>query len=615
MSQVHRPELTARAVVLAVLFAIVMMAATCYLGLRVGMTVGASIPCAVLAMALLRRPRETILESNLIQTGGSGGETLAAGVIFAVPALILAGQWTEFHFWKTTMIVGAGGILGVLMMVLFRPTLIASKEHALEYPEGKACAEVLQSGERPGALKLLLGAFSVGGLISVLQRFHLMKEAVTGGVHLGSSGVPFALGTSPALLSVGYIIKLNKAFLVFLGGTIAWLIGVPLLGEFKPDADVFPQAQALWASKIRYLGVGAMVVGGVWTIIKMGKNLVTALKGVFAKRDPGAVVASTERDISQAAFRGWLLGAMLLMFGVYFWTTGSIPVTLAVGTLMLGLAFFVTAMSSYVCGLVGSSNNPISGMTILTLLVTALAIAACGLSKDESIVATLTVAAVVCVAAANAGNTSQDLKTGYLVGATPAAQQAVLLACVVIPAFLAAPVLQLLADSFGWDPKTGLPAPQARLFASLAKGFFGGETLPWNMVASGAGIGVLLIVLDTVLEARKSSVRLYAMPVAIGMYLPLQLSAAICLGGLLHYALHRSAKVSQAQEKSGSGVLFASGLIAGESILGIAMAVYLGFAGKITREMGSVETVTGLIAVAIVLGLFAYVNRRREEAT
>ncbi len=612
-------ETSLRAVLLGVLLAFVMLAANTYLGLKAGMTVGASIPSAVLALGLLRRRKGSALECNIVQTGASTGETLAAGAIFTLPALYLTGVWTQFNYIQTTLVVMSGGILGVLLMIPLRRTLIASPTMGLAYPEGTACAQVIRAGDNPGSLRAILTAVGLGGVFSLCSRAGALAENILGGIHLGPTALPFGLSTSPALMSVGFIVGLNVAFLVFLGGAIAWLILIPILGwgSFTAEKPVFDQAFGFWATKARYVGVGAMVVGGLWTIVKLLPTIRKAVSQIFRGSNTGEVTALSDQDLSGRAFFGFAALVLVLILTLFIQVTGSVILGTLFTAVMFALAMVIVAISSYICGLVGSSNNPVSGMTIFTLLIVATLVLVLGLGGAQAVTTTLIIAGVVCCAACTAGNTSQDLKTGFLLQATPYRQQLICILCVILPAFLVAPVLTLLSKSYGWDAEHGgLAAPQARLFASIAQGFFQGGVIPWGMVVLGAILAVLLGLFNEYLKRRGSSFGTPIMPVAVGMYLPLQLSTPILLGGLLRYYLSRKKtkpmdEEAEAMEQASPGILFASGLIAGESIMGLFLAVPVVLGVNIAFSF--TPEAIGLIALGVLIFLFIRVEKKAQN--
>lgn len=590
-------ELTLLSVGLGLVIAVVMTAANVYMGLRVGMTVSASIPAAVLGLGAYRLlGRKDAKAVNIVQTLASSGESLAAGAIFTIPALVLVGAWQDFQFWPTTAIVVCGGLLGIAFMVPLRRILIVESPE-LTYPEGVACAEVLKSGEggRGGVAWLLKGFLAGAGFKLMASGFGLFHAAWEWAARLGggagSAGkdggriVFFGSELSPALLSVGFITGLGVAFQVFLGGAIAWLVAMPLLAipEALQGAMPLDAAWGLWSKQIRYLGVGAMVVGGLWSIFSIRKGMVKAvasLRRSFGK--DAAAAAGPDGDMPGRQLLLLLGIGMVLTFLLYFHLLKAPWLSLLTTVLMSLSAFLFVAVSSYIVGLVGSSNNPVSGMTISALLGTAAFFLVLGFRGDSAVLATLGVAAVVCCAACSAGDCSQDLKTGHLLGSSPRLQQYAEVIGAVVPALVIAPVLTLLHHSYVIGSGE-LKAPQATLFASLTQGIFGQGGLPMHLIGFGAGIGVALILADTALKARGSALRLHPMPVAVGLYLPLTLSVPIFLGGLVRWFATRE-KREKGPETGNVGILLSSGLIAGESIMGVLLALFVYLKWKLQVE-------------------------------
>ena len=574
-------ELTVYSIGIGIVLGIVMTAANVYLGLYAGMTVSASIPAAVISMGIFKGllKRDSILESNIVQTMASAGESLAAGIIFTLPALVIVGAWNDFDFWLTTGIAISGGLLGVVFMIPLRKTLIV-EDKDLIYPEGVACASVLRAGSaeegKKGFATIGLG-LAVGAIFKFFSSgLHLFTGSVEWATKLGKSSMFFGLDISPALVAVGYIVKLDVALLVFLGGAVGWFIGIPLLGtplgmEDKPALDV---AWHLWSTQIRYIGVGAMIVGGMWSIVSVRKGIVSGLKELSSSYSDGksCEVRREDRDLSIRTLGILFLFALLLMFVLYDTMLHHWTITFFTTLIMFVASFLFVAVSSYIVGLVGSSNNPVSGMTISALLATSVFFLVMGYHGESAILATLGVAAVVCCAACTAGDCSQDLKTGYLVGATPRSQQIAQIIGVIVPAVVIAPVLTLLHQAYGIG--VGLKAPQATLFASITKALFGDGQLPYIMIVIGVVGGVIIIIGDRILERRKSKVRLHLMPVAVGIYLPVTLGVPMVIGGLLRYFADRR-RTATISETSDQGILISSGLIAGEALMGVGVAVLL----------------------------------------
>ena len=498
-------ELTPRAIVLGLVLAAVLGAANVYLGLKVGMTVSASIPAAVVAMLLLRRVMRggTVLEANQVQTAASAGESLAAGILFTVPALVLIGVWARFDFWATTLIAIAGGWLGVLFMIPMRRVFIEESPE-LPYPEGVACASVLAAGGED-AHPDDAGAVLRGGLLGAIVKltvsfFGILQSSIESAIAVG--GVrPLFIGAdlSPALLAVGYIVRLEVALQIFLGGAFGWLVVLPLAPEVVSafasesvelvravssdfEGTASERAWTLWSQGVRYIGVGAMAVGGLSALVRVRVGLMRALVELRRGWSSRAEAATTRLDLAPE-YIGLFTGiAIVIVAGLYWRFTGDLGVTLLATVIMVVAAFFFVGVASYIVGLVGNSNSPVSGMTITAVLMTGGLLWIFGYTGVQGMVATLGVAAIVCCAACTAGDVCNDLKTGAIVGATPRRQQAMQLMGVVVAAFVMAPILQLLHNAYGIGSRE-LAAPQASLFASLARGFFGDESLPWGLVA------------------------------------------------------------------------------------------------------------------------------------
>ena len=653
------PEITLKAVVLGVVLSAVLAGANAYLGLKVGMTVSASIPAAVMSMALLRMFREhNILENNIVQTAASAGESLAAGVIFTLPALIMLGYWADFEFLPTMGISLCGGILGVLFTIPLRRALII--EAGLKFPEGVATAEVLKAGTTGGeGVHLIAVAGLAGAFFKLCQTgFKLAADRVTGAISQGGAIFGFGADLSVALLAVGYIVGLNIAMLVFGGGLISWLFGIPVytalatletLDALGGGATGYPLAEAVWSARIRYMGVGAMATGGLWALVSLVGPIRDGIRSSLqAVRQTGSGAESnllrTDRDtpITRVA---QLAAIMILPLFVIFMivvdqdtlgiASGLYWTTIVIGVLFAFVAgFLFSSVAGYMAGLVGSSNNPISGVTIATVLTVSLVLlVVLGMQLDFTVdtarataaaATAILVGGIVACAAAIAGDNMQDLKAGQIVGATPYKQQVMQVIGVVAAALVIAPVLSLLFQAYGlgdvfpragMDPSEALRAPQATLMASVAEGVFQ-RNLPWAMIWIGAGIAVALIVLDRVLESKKSSFRTPVLAVAVGIYLPLELDMTIGIGGIIAWAIARSLAARRAQLADGydravrasesRGLLFSSGLITGEALVGILLAIP--FAAAQSTDVLSLAP-EGFGQAALVLGLagFAFI--------
>lgn len=638
-------QLTFRAVVLAIVLAVVLSAANAYLGLFAGLTIATAIPAAVVSMGVLRLlGGGSILENNIVQTGASAGSSIAAGVIFTIPALVIMGYWPDFKYWWVLGIAGMGGLLGVLFSVPLRRSMIV--EDPLPFPEGKAAAEVLKAGENPGpGLKILGLSAAIGGLVKLgaASGLKVIPDTWAQAAYVGSSKMVGYIGTglSPALLGVGYIVGLNVGIVVLSGSILSWHIAIPLYQQFFMGSDPAlaqslanaPAAEAafgIWGEKVRYLGVGAMLIGGVWTLFSLRKSLLSGVKSGFAaarKSTGGAAVAETDRDLPMK----WMLVALLLctlpLLGLYQAIVGQWHVSVPMTLIMIVAGFLFVSVSGYLAGLIGSSNNPVSGITISTILF-ASAVLVVLLGRDSPIgaVAAIMIGAVVCCAAAVGGDNLQDLKAGYLVGATPWKQQLMLAIGAFSCALIMAPVLNLLAQAYGIGAATpqhpnALAAPQATLMASVAKGLFGGE-LPWTMIGIGAGVGAAIIALDEWLKKTGKRFRVPVLAAAIGIYLPLELMVPIFLGGLLTHLVERFHKIRADDEEGRDrvhrpGTLFAAGLITGEALMGIAIAVPIVASGRADvlalPEAFHLNQWYGLALLAFV-GWLLYRTGRKGEA-
>ena len=635
-------EITIKAVVLGVLLSIVLAGANAYLGLFAGMTVSASIPAAVVSMGVLRLfRRSNILENNIVQTAASAGESLAAGVIFTLPALVIMGFWDDFNFWQVTLIAGFGGVLGVLFTIPLRRALIV--EGKLKFPEGIATAEVLKSGQHKtdSGVKYIAQAGIAAGLFKFGEAgLRIWPGAVEAAKGVGGSIAYFGSNLSPALLSVGYIVGLNIAVLIFLGGLVNWLIAIPICAAFDTwpvvNGEPLPAldwAHQIWSAKTRYLGVGGMLVGGLWTIVRMRSSIFSGIKSgltAYRKLESGknAEIARTEKDMSMKWVLILIIASAVPLFLLYQVFVQDVSVSLPMAVTMLGLGFLFSAVAGYMAGLVGSSNNPISGVTIATVLVSSLLLLfLMGKGAENGPAAAIIIGSVVCCAAAIAGDNMQDLKAGYIVKATPWKQQVMQLVGTVSAALVMAPILMLLLKAYGFRGHSSatdnaLIAPQANLMASIAKSVFEGG-LPWNYVFIGMGLAVLVIILDEYLVAKGSSFRTPVLAVAIGIYLPFELEVPIFAGGIIHYAVKRYYQKRELGEKirekrARSGLLFASGLITGEALVGILLAIPIVLSGKpnvlaiVKKPVGAWPGVILLVGIGYWLCRVALGNNERK---
>lgn len=570
------PEFTPVSLILGLILAVVFGAANAYLGLRVGMTVSASIPAAVISMGILRYllRRDSILENNMVQTIGSAGESLAAGAIFTMPALFMWAE--ESHevampsFTEIAAIAVCGGLLGVLFMVPLRNALIVEEHGALPFPEGTACAEVLLAGEEGGAKSKVVFA---GLGISALYKF------ITDGLKLFPSEVhwnlrslrtAFGLDVLPALAGVGYICGQRVAANMFAGGVLGWFVLIPAIVLFGGDNMIAPAADrisemdvmSIWGSYIRYIGAGAVAAGGIISLIKtfpvILRTFTKAVRGIGVQRQNAL---RTSRELPMGAV---LAGVLLI--AVVIWLLPSVPVRLFGAMLVIIFGFFFATVSSRMVGLVGSSNNPVSGMAIATLLIATALLKGTGMTGYTGMVSAICVGTVICIVAAMAGDTSQDLKTGFIVGATPMWQQIGELIGAVVAALTIGGVMYLLHAAWGFGNSSQLPAPQATLMKLVVEGVMGG-TLPWGLVFCGVFVAIVIEILG-----------LPVLPVSIGLYLPIHLSAPIFVGGMIRKLVEsQKADTEEAaalkKDRVDRGLLYSSGMIAGEGLIGIFLAV------------------------------------------
>ena len=586
------PEFTPKAIILGILFGLLFGASTVYLGLRAGLTVSASIPIAVLAISVLKKfGGSTILENNIVQTIGSAGESLAGGVVFTVPALIFLMPYgpSYFTYMRITMLTLAGGILGVLMMVPLRRALIVKEHGVLPYPEGTACAEVLVAGERGGKLAaLVFSGLGLGALWKSLSWIFNLFRTEIGYVMPRGSQFPNATlncDISPEYLGVGYVIGPRIAGTMFAGGVLAWLVFLPLLSilgnyitvPFPPIHPNFANNPAtgqpflisemnpgqLWSAYIRYIGAGAVLAAGLITLARTIPSMISSARGGLrdfsASVGEGATRIRTERDIPMIIVLG---GSVLL--AIFMAVAPGLPTqgNVVAAVLILLFGFFFATVSSRITGLIGSSSNPISGMTIATLILTCLLFVALGWTGDMYSPIALCVGAIVCIAAANAGTTSQDLKTGYIVGATPLYQQLGLIIGVLTSGLIIGMTTLYMHQVFGIGSQA-VPAPQATLMSTIITGLLN-QNLPWGLVLVGIFVSVTLELCG-----------IHSLSFAVGLYLPIATTAPIFVGGVVRWWVER--KTGGAQESDVSaGTLFSSGLIAGGSIAGILFAILVG---------------------------------------
>ena len=615
------PELTVTSVIMGCILAVIFGAANAYLGLRVGMTVSASIPAAVISMGVIRvlLRRNSILESNMVQTIGSAGESLAAGAIFTMPALFL---WAEEGLSdkpgivEITLIALCGGILGVLFMVPLRNALIVKEHATLLYPEGTACADVLLAGEEGGANASTV--FSGMGLAAVFKFVVDGLKLLPADVAAAFKSFKGEIGMEvyPALLGVGYIVGPKIASYMFVGSLMGWMVIIPMICLFGPDTWMYPAAEgttiaqlyanggaaAIWSTYVKYIGAGAIATGGIISLIKSLPLIVTTFRDSM-KSMKGSKSTSTARTAQDLPMQFILLGVFAMVFII--WIVPAIPVTLLGAFIIVIFGFFFATVSSRMVGLVGSSNNPVSGMAIATLLIATFAIKSSGKTGIDGMTAAIAVGSVICIIAAIAGDTSQDLKTGYLLGATPKKQQMGEMLGVVVSGLAIGGVLYLLNAAWGYGTAE-IPAPQAQLMKMIVEGIMGGN-LPWGLVFVGVFLAICLEIL-----------RIPVMPFAIGLYLPIYLNATIMIGGVVRGLLDRRKGVDEKTKtaQSTDGTLYCAGMIAGEGLVGILLAVFAVFG--ISLDMSGIVNfgnIGGVVLMIImILSLLKFSIWRKKKA-
>ena len=612
------PELTVTAIIMGVLLSVIFGAANAYLGLRVGMTVSASIPAAVISMGVIRilLRKNSILESNVVQTIGSAGESLAAGAIFTLPALFLwaaEGKMDKPNLIEITLIALIGGLLGVFFMVPLRNALIVKEHGVLPYPEGTACAEVLLAGEEGGANASTV--FAGMGFAAIFKFIIDGLKVVSGEITLAFKGFAGAIGTQiyPAVMSVGFICGPRISSYMFAGGVLSWMVLIPLIVLFGADAILYPGtdtignifaasgASGIWSSYIRYIGAGALAAGGIISLVKSLPLIVKTFAGAM-KSMSGAGAASnlrTERDMNMKVV---LIAIGVLTLAV--WLVPAIPVSLLGAIIVVIFGFFFAAVSSRMVGLVGSSNNPVSGMAIATLLIATLILkftGGIGADSDMAVLAegmrsAIAIGSIICIVSAIAGDTSQDLKTGYLLGATPKKQQIGEIIGVSAAALAIGATLYLLDSAWGFGSEE-LAAPQATLMKLIIEGVMGGN-LPWGLVLVGVCIAVVVEVIG-----------IPVLPFAIGVYLPVQLNACIMVGGLLRLLVDKLKKPEEEKKAiQNDGILFCSGMIAGEGLVGILLALLAVFGVDKVVDLSGVlglpqivSDIGGLVLFAVII--------------
>ncbi len=609
-------EITVKAIFLSIGLSIVLSAAMAYLGLYAGMTISASIPAAIMSMGILRLFKNSnILENNIVQTAASAGESLAAGVIFTIPALLLIGYWESVDYWEVTKIAMVGGVLGALFTVPLRRALILKAK--LRFPEGVATAKVLETGHESDpekskdSLKMIGLSALVGGFVKLGDlAFGIWSSAIGGAKVIG--GAIFGMGSSlsPSLISVGYIVGRNIGILAFSGGLISWAVAIPIYSYMNGyEGSAWDAAGTIWNTKIRYLGVGAMVVGGIWSIMQLAKPLIESISlSLKTLQEDSDNIALEERDLPiNYVFIG-VLALLVPMCLTYFSIIPSWGSAIILSLIMCVFGFLFSAVAAYMAGVVGSSNNPISGVTIATILFSSLLIVTFfSTGSSEGAAAAILIGSVVCCAAAIGGDNLQDLKTGNIVGATPWKQQLMQLVGVVSAAMSLGIVLILLHEAYGIGGPD-LPAPQAVLMTNVAKGVFAGD-LEWAMIYAGAVIGVLIILLDQYQLKRGSDFRVPILAVAIGIYLPIELTFPIFVGGMLN---HYANKISSQKGKD-NGLLIASGLITGEALMAIFIAIPLFFDKNYWPDYGLPSPLNDIVGIAILGCILVWLYRTASK--
>ncbi|WP_455959221.1 OPT family oligopeptide transporter [Methylorubrum aminovorans] len=646
----HMAEITLRGLLLGAVITVVFMTANLYMGLKTGVTFSTSIPAAMLSMGLLRLfGGSGILENNIVQTQGSAAGTLC-NVILVLPGLVLIGHWHGFPFWQTTAVCLVGGLIGLVYSIPLRRALVMGA--GLPYPEGTAAAEVLHAGEAGdrGGLRILLGAAGAGGLIGLATTgFRLLADGLHTTLAAGPALFRFATGFSPALVGVGYLVGLGACLALLAGVALAWGLAVPLLtafGDGTGTAGAEKAARAVWSEKVRLIGAGIIAVGAIWTVASLGRSILGSIRSALrAARGGGHALRQLPRQERDLPIT-WVAGTALLLALPLAWLFFHFSVGAELGSMRfaliafatlftVGFGFLMAAACGYLAGLLGSSSSPISGIGILTTLLAALLLPlllgrAAGPEGERFVVAAvLLLSAIVVTTASIANDNLQDLKTGQLVDATPWRQQVALAAGVGVGSLVIAPLLDLLYNAYGFvgalpregmDEASALPAPQAALMTQIAGGIVRSE-LPWSMVATGAGLGALLVALETYL--RRGGRSFPALTVGIGMYLPLEVVVTIAFGGLVGWLAERRLRKAGEAERAGGrrrGVLLASGFLVGESVVGVLLAAADTLSGRSASlafaadALGGAGLWLGLAVFLLVLAAFYRIASRTDEA-
>ena len=608
-------EITVTSIFMGILLSVIFGAANAYLGLRVGMTVSASIPAAVIAMGVIRviMRKNSILESNMVQTIGSAGESLAAGAIFTMPALYLwakEGVMEKPSLVTITIIALLGGLLGVFFMIPLRNALIVREHNTLPYPEGQACAEVMLAGEEGGsnASTVFLGMGFAAFFKFIIDGLKVIPGEITLNI---KKLYPGAIGTQiyPAVMSVGYICGPRISSYMFAGGVLSWMVLIPIIVLFGANIVMYPSvdstigeifaqsgASGIWSYYIRYIGAGALAAGGIISLIKSLPLIIhtfsDAVKSMSVKNETSTL--RTDKDINMALVIG-----IIVLLTLVVWLVPAVPVSLLGAIIVVVFGFFFATVSSRMVGIVGSSNNPVSGMAIATLLISTLILKFTGTTGSNGMKAAIAIGSIICIIAAIAGDTSQDLKTGYLLGATPYKQQIGEIIGVVSAAFAIGATLNLLDSAWGFGGEE-IAAPQATLMKMVIEGIMGGK-LPWGLILIGVFIAIIVEIL-----------RLPVLPVAIGIYLPVQLNACIMVGGIIRFFIEKIKNEKRKDIAINNGILFSSGMIAGEGLVGIILAILAvaGISGKIdlSRYVSTISplasSLSGVALFAVIIAIF-----------
>ena len=610
------PEFTVTSIIMGVILAVIFGAANAYLGLRVGMTVSASIPAAVISMGVIRKimKKNSILESNMVQTIGSAGESLAAGAIFTMPALFL---WAEEGLCEMpgiveiTLIALCGGVLGVLFMVPLRNALIVKEHATLLYPEGTACADVLLAGEEGGANAATV--FSGMGIAAIFKFVVDGLKVIPADVAVAFKGFKGEIGMEcyPALLGVGYIVGPRIASFMFVGSLIGWMVLIPVICLFGADTVMYPGtetisalyaaggASKIWSTYVKYIGAGAIATGGIISLIKSLPLIIATFRDSMKSMKGGSAsgTSRTEKDLPMP----FILGGILLII-LIIWLAPAIPVSPLGALLIVIFGFFFSTVSARMVGMIGSSNNPVSGMTIATLLIATMILKATGNVGIEGMIGSMAIASVICICAAIAADTSQDLKTGYLLGATPVKQQIGELIGVIAAGLAIGGVLYLLDSAWGYGGAE-VPAPQATLMKMIVEGIMGGN-LPWNLVFTGVFLAIALEVL-----------RIPVMPFAIGLYLPIYLNTSIMIGGVVRWFMdsRKNVDAKLKEEQTTRGTLFCAGMIAGEGLVGILLAVFavFGISTALSIDLGNIGGV--VLMIVMIACLLAFSMKKKKN--